>query len=186
MSKRAPGLERRKNDAYDTPPEPVVPLLSHLRPGTKFIEPCAGTGDLIRHLQAHGHQCVWAGDLEPREPEQWPVPANVCDATTDHWDVAAACFITNPPWDRPLLHPLIINLASQLPTWLLFDADWAFTGQAAPFIEHCDRMVVVGRVKWIPDSKDVGKDNAAWYRFDASHRGGPRLFPRLTADTDSD
>jgi len=46
-----------------------------------------------------------------------------------------------------------------------FDADWAHTAQAAPYLAYCARIVSVGRVKWIPDSKMQGKDNAEWYLF---------------------
>ena len=74
-------------------------------------------------------------------------------------------FITNPPWTRELLHPIIDNLRKQLPTWLLFDADWMHTKQARPYLPFCDLIVSVGRVKWIPDSLYVGKDNSCWYKF---------------------
>jgi hypothetical protein len=52
------------------------------------------------------------------------------------------------------------------PTWLLFDADWMHTRQSAPFMPRLRKIVSVGRVKWIPDSKMTGKDNCAWYLFD--------------------
>jgi hypothetical protein len=51
------------------------------------------------------------------------------------------------------------------PTWLLFDADWAYTRQAAPFLKYCAKIVVIGRVKWIEDSDMAGKDNSCWYLF---------------------
>jgi hypothetical protein len=44
---------------------------------------------------------------------------------------AASMFITNPPWDRKVLHPLIEHLSSIAPTWLLFDADWMHTKQSS-------------------------------------------------------
>ena len=47
------------------------------------------------------------------------------------------------------------------------------TRQAAPFLPHCSDIVAIGRVKWIEGSKHTGKDNHAWYRFDARHSGGP-------------
>lgn len=52
-----------------------------------------------------------------------------------------------------------------LPTWLLFDADWAHTKQASEYLKYCSKIVSIGRVKWIPDSKMTGKDNCAWYLF---------------------
>ena len=50
MSKRAGQFERRPNDYYPTPESAVGPLLPHLAPATRFIEPCAGDGALIDHL----------------------------------------------------------------------------------------------------------------------------------------
>jgi len=75
-------------------------------------------------------------------------------------------FVTNPPWDRKILHRLIVHLIEIRPTWLLFDADWMHTKQAAPYLRYCRKIVSVGRVKWFPDSPHTGKDNCAWYLFD--------------------
>jgi hypothetical protein len=49
---------------------------------------------------------------------------------------------------------MIVNLSARLPTWLLFDADWMHTRQAAPYLPALpqDRQRAPGRVKWIPDS----------------------------------
>jgi hypothetical protein len=41
MGKRS-NFRRLERDAYNTPAEAVMPLLDHLKPRTKFIEPCAG------------------------------------------------------------------------------------------------------------------------------------------------
>jgi hypothetical protein len=73
--------------------------------------------------------------------------------------------ITNPPWDRAFLH-LIDRGCRASPTWLLFDADWMHTRQSTPFMPYLRKIVSVGRVKWIPDSKMTGKDNCCWYLFD--------------------
>jgi hypothetical protein len=77
-------------------------------------------------------------------------------------------YITNPPWDRKILHPIIELLSSLSPTWLLFDADWPHTQQSTPYMESLVKIVSIGRVKWIPDSKMTGKDNCCWYLFDKS------------------
>ena len=73
------------------------------------------------------------------------------------------------------MHQLIAHFQKIAPTWLLLDYDWASTKQAAPFLGSCSDIVVLPRVKWIEGSKDTGKENHAWYRFDARHRGGPVL-----------
>ncbi|EBA17418.1 hypothetical protein RSK20926_06767 [Roseobacter sp. SK209-2-6] len=75
------------------------------------------------------------------------------------------------PFDPVALHPLINHFAAMAPTWLLFDADWAFTLQSAKFRPLWRRYVAVGRVKWIAGSANTGKDNAAWYLFDQRCRG---------------
>lgn len=152
MGKRS-NFERRKNDDYSTPYEAVLPLLPFLAPGTKFIEPCCGRGDLVHHLEKHGHRCI----------DSWDLPHDARTVKVHH---SGYFFITNPPWTRELLHPIIENLSNQAFTWLLFDADWMHTKQAAPFWDRCLMIVSVGRVKWIPDSPFVGKDNACWYLFD--------------------
>lgn len=165
MGKRSK-FDRRKNDLYETfDPRAVAALLPHLRPQTKFIEPCAGRGVLVDQLVSAGHRCLQASDIEPGRDD-----IRQADAMTVEWSPEA--FITNPPWTRSLLHPLIIHLSNQAPTWLLFDADWMHTKQAAPYLDRLVRIVSVGRLKWIPDSKMDGKDNCAWYLFNRLY-GGP-------------
>ncbi|HWV44567.1 MAG TPA: hypothetical protein VN039_00840 [Nitrospira sp.] len=159
MGKRS-SFERMPRDFYPTPYEAILPLLPHI-PHARFIEPCAGDGALVRHLEKHGHTCVDAFDIEPQAED-----IRTDDALTFRREDGYSHFITNPPWDREILHPLIFNLCHQKPTWLLFDADWMHTKQAIPFMEMCCKIVSVGRVKWIPDSKMTGKDNCCWYKFD--------------------
>jgi hypothetical protein len=146
---------------WATPREAVAPLLPHLEPDTCFVEPCAGDGALIRHLRKAGWHCTEAWDIAPRGP-------NIIrgNALTMIVPEEAKYFITNPPWERPLLHALIEHLSAQLPTWLLFDADWMHTRQSAPYMRWCHVIVSVGRVQWIPGSDNVGFDNSAWYLFD--------------------
>lgn len=153
MGKRS-NFQRRKNDDYPTPEAAILPLLPFLERGANFYEPCCGEGKLVKHLEKHGLICIGMSDL-------------VADATKSDYTIPGAyyLYITNPPWTRELLHPIIVNLSNQRPTWLLFDADWMHTKQAMPYLERCTDIVSVGRVKWIPDSPFTGKDNCCWYRF---------------------
>ena len=73
--------------------------------------------------------------------------------------------ITNPPWDRKLLHPMIEHFVSLKTTWLLFDADWMHTKQSRPFMSRCRKIISVGRVSWLGNGVS-GFDNCAWYEFD--------------------
>ena len=171
MGKRS-SFERIPRDFYPTPVEAVRPLLSHLLPATRFCEPCAGDGRLIDHLTSAGHVCAAAWDIEPRRDD-------IAKKNALEWVIGNIdCFITNPPWARDILHPLIEHLSAEYPTWLLFDADWMHTRQSAPFMPLCRKIVSVGRVKWIPDSPFTGKDNCAWYLFDANSEAPAQFIGR--------
>lgn len=89
------------------------------------------------------------------------------DARTAHYPEATlgVVVITNPRWNRPILHPIIVNFSDQAETWLLLDADWSHTRQSTPFLPRLQAIVSVGRVRWIPDSAYDGKDNCAWHLF---------------------
>jgi len=171
MGKRS-SFERVERDFYPTPEAAAQPLLPHLAPCTRFCEPCAGDGRLVDHLTKAGHVCASARDIEPRRDDIDRKDA--LTTLTGNID----CYITNPPWDRKVLHPLISHLSMQAPTWLLFDADWMHTRQSAPFLPLLRKVVSVGRVKWIEDSPFTGKDNCCWYLFDASEQEPAQFIGR--------
>lgn len=160
-------FERKERDYYPTPLKPVLPLFPHIVVPyagrgykAKFIEPCAGDGRLIRHLESQGHQCVYACDIEPQAEGIEKKDVLFFDAKLPECDL----IITNPPWKRELLHPMIDIFRNHAPTWLLLDSDWKDTIQAAPFMRHCAKVVSVGRVSWEENGVD-GKDNCSWYFF---------------------
>jgi len=172
MGKRS-DFARNPRDFYPTPEAAVLPLLRHVSRGDTFIEPCAGDGALVRHLEKHGLHCAGQYDIEPQAPgivAQGYASLRACGAD---W------IITNPPWDRKLLHPMIEHFRVLAPTWLLFDASWPFTKQSATLMQYCHAIVPIGRVKWIPNSKMTGKDDCAWYLFDhAMPKHGTRFYGR--------
>jgi hypothetical protein len=165
-------FERRPRDAYMTPPSAVVPLLPFLLERERFCEPCAGDGKLRDFLVSQGHVCAAAWDIKPQGPR-----IDRHDATTRLIGNITS-FITNPPWERDVLHRMIEHFTAQAPTWLLLDADWMHTRQAAPYWPRCSMVVSIGRVKWIADSKSTGKDNCCWYRFTPGHLAGPQFIGR--------
>lgn len=157
MAKRS-SYPRRDRDYYSSPEAAVLPLLPHLAPETYFVEPCAGNGCLVRHLERHGHKCLAAFDIEPQHES-----VSRGDALTTLWDAEDGDFcVTNPPWGRHIFHPFLVHWRQQLPTWVLHDANWLFTKQAAPFLPYVRKIVTVGRVKWIEGSKMTGKDDSVW------------------------
>ena len=160
MGKRS-SFERIPRDFYPTPAAAVPPLIPHLGGVHTFAEPCCGDGALVNHLEAHGLRCVYQGDIATGQ-----------DALAlEHYGDADA-IITNPPYQRPLMHALIQHFARILPTWLLLESDWAYTKQAGAFMPCCSDIVSIGRLRWIEGTTMSGKQNFAWYRFDARHLAG--------------
>lgn len=161
MGKRS-DFERISKDKYFTwDRRAVAALLPHLMPGTRFIEPCAGRGDLVDQLVEAGHYCYLPYDIEPQRPDIVEADALRLTPPPERFDA----FITNPPWNRKILHPLIEHLSDQAPTWLLFDAGWKHTKQAIPFLPRLRRIVSVGRLRWIEGTTMQGKDDCAWFLF---------------------
>lgn len=168
MGKRS-SFARRPMDDYPTIDARAVRALAPYVHGIQtFAEPCCGAGDLVRMLETLGLICVYAGDIKIGKDAL---------ATSDF--NCAEAIISNTPWTRDILHRMILHFQRIAPTFLLFDADWAHTRQAIPFMDQCSHIVAIGRLRWIPDSKFTGKDNCAWYRFDCRHSGGPRFYPQL-------
>ena len=122
-------------------------------------------------------ECVSAFDLSPgcasvEAPSRYSAHVTSItkgDATkfklSKHYDRKVDFFITNPPWLRSLLHPIIFNLYWQRPTWLLLDSAWISTEQAGPYMPMLRKVVTVGRLKWIPNTPDDAKDDCAWHLF---------------------
>jgi hypothetical protein len=172
---------KKERCAYDTiDPRAVAALRPHIRHLTRFIEPCAGKGDLVRQLQAIGLECVDQFDIAPRSEAirqqdalEWAAP----------WGEGAP-IITNPPFDWPQLGKLIRHFITQAPdVWLLLEANWAHTLRAAPFLDHCPRIVSIGRLRWEEGSRHSSTKDYAWYLFGRTHiaAGPPTFHPRKAA-----
>ncbi len=163
MGKRS-DFERAPRDYYPTPMSAALPLIPHLPRDVKYIEPFAGDGALIRNLSQAlpESRCHWASDIDPQSNT-----IACADALKVPYDWGDLC-ITNPPWKREILHAFIQKITDDGgQCWLLFDSDWVHTKQAIPYLPRLRKIVSVGRVKWIPDSKMTGKDNCAWHCFTA-------------------
>ena len=161
MGKRS-DFERIPRDFYPTPLKAVPPLIPHLRGVRTFAEPCCGDGALVRHLESFGLRCVYAGDIATGQDAL--ALDRLRRRRRDHHQSALRAH-DDARADRALrAHP---------PTWLLLETDWASTKQAAPFMPSCSDIVSVGRLRWIEGTTMSGKQNFAWYRFDARHSAGP-------------
>ena len=158
MGKRSefPRIDKDKYDTVD--PRAVPPLLTHLM-GGKFVEPCAGKGCLVDLLVRSGLTCAYAADSHPDG-----LGIDEKDALT--LTGIKHQIITNPPWKRKLLHALIAHFITLgVDVWLLFDAGWMFTEQAAPFLKYCHKIITVPRLQWFPGTEFDAQDDCAWYLF---------------------
>jgi hypothetical protein len=172
MGKRS-DFKRVARDFYETPEHAVKPLVPFLSNVQSYCEPCAGKGALISHL-SEVLECKSAYDILPYRSFIHPLDA--LELTEDHLKKAEV-IITNPPWNRKLLHPLIEHFVSLRPTWLLFDADWIHTQQSAPYLPLLRKIVSIGRVKWFDNVH--GKDNSCWYLFERQSKpNAPRFYGR--------
>lgn len=172
MGKRS-DFKRVERDFYQTPEHAVRPLIPFLSNVQRYCEPCAGKGALVSHL-SDVVECSAAYDIVPLQ--NFIDPLDALDLTEQHLNNADV-IITNPPWARPILHPMIEHFAALRPTWLLFDADWMHTKQSQPFIPMLRKIVSIGRVKWFDNVH--GKDNSCWYLFDRqSDPNPPRFYGR--------
>jgi len=160
MGKRS-DFARVPHDFYVTPWDAVRPLLPHLPSRSDFVEPCAGNGALVDHLESVGHRCVGKIDINPQRAD---IKRASCHAMT--WRNPTGFFITNPPWTRAVMHPILMHLCRQAPTWALFDAGWMHTVQSTALLDSLRKIVSVGRVKWIPGTDSVGKDDCCWHLLD--------------------
>lgn len=168
MGKRS-DFKRKERDFYPTPYEAMPPLLPHIINIKRFAEPCAGNGALVEHLEHHRKKCYWQSDIEPQG--EGIQKADALTLTTPlEW---SGCIITNPPWPlagqkgEPVIS-LIKHFVRFAPTWLLLSSDFMhnkyFTESGISSL--CHKIISVGRLKWIPGSNTVGKDNCAWYLFE--------------------
>jgi hypothetical protein len=178
MSKRSDKFERRPRDFYPTPVSAVTPVLPYLPNGVRFDEPCAGDGALIGHLASAGHTLVSASDIHPMADG-----ITECDAL-DLDRCNGDMFVTNPPWPEPNRRgdptlAILKHLSALAPTWLLLPADLAHNIYSSAVGDRCQKIVSVGRVKWIPGTKHSGKDNAVWCLFDATHAGQTVFYWRV-------
>jgi hypothetical protein len=180
MSKRSQNFKRNLRGLYPTPSAAVPPLLPFLPSAVRFDEPCAGNGALVGHLEAAGHCLGLASDIHPMADDIEKFDALSIDRCNGDM------FITNPPWPEPNRRgepalAILLHLSSLAPTWLLLPADFAHNVYFREVEPRCQKIVSVGRVKWIPGTKFSGKDNAAWYLFDEAHRGSVTFHGRLAA-----
>lgn len=160
MSKRS-NFDKIPKDFYPTvDPRAVEPLVPFIR-GKTYAEPCYGNGDL-EDLLMDVATCKWRSDI--RETVDSSVVKSGLEVTaTDLKD--CDLIITNPPFTKTVLLPLLDHFISLKPTWLLLPSDYMHNTYFGPHMRKCSKVVSIGRIKWFKDSKASSTDNFCWYHW---------------------
>jgi hypothetical protein len=167
LSKRGT-YEKQPRDFYPTPQEAVTPLILQFSPGMTFIEPCAGNGALVNHLEnIMGWHCEMAFDIEPQDEKVFKFDAMLLE---DYLE--CDMIVTNPPFTWSVLCPMLHHFLTLKTTLLLLPADYMHNKRFSPFMRQCSNIYSIGRVKWIEGSKTTGRENYAWYLFQPYSFGG--------------
>lgn len=159
MSKRS-NFEKVPRDWYPTTdPKAIPPKLVEFIRGKNYAEPCYGNGDL-EDLLMDVATCKWRSDIRETVGS-----SKVMDALCLSKEDIARCqlIVTNPPFSRDVLLPLLDHFISIKPTWLLLPADYMHNQYFSDYMKRCSRVISVGRLKWFKDSKHTSTDNFAWY-----------------------
>lgn len=172
MSKRS-NFPKVEKDYYPTVDPKAIPsqLVKFIR-GKTYAEPCCGAGDLVDLLYDISI-CKWESDIVYRGAGHQRDALTLGISDLDKCDL----IITNPPYTRGVLLPLIDKFLSLKPTWLLLPADMMHNKYFAEYMRKCTRVVSVGRLKWFSDSKYTSTDNYCWYFWPKNPTGdAPTVF----------
>lgn len=144
VSKRS-NFEKIPKDFYSTIDPKAIPtaILPYIK-GKTYAEPCYGVGDL-EDLLMDVATCKWRSDV--RETVGASKQMDAMSLTKKGLE-GCDLIITNPPFSRDVLLPLIDHFIGIKPTWLLLPADLAHNGYFKPYMGRCSRVISVGRLYW--------------------------------------
>ena len=152
-------FERVEKDFYPTiDPNAISQSFIEAIRGKSYAEPCYGDGDL-EDLLMEIAVCRWRSDIRKTVGS-----SVVMDAMAMTKNEVKNCdlIITNPPYTRNALLPMIDHFISLRPTWLLLPADTMHNKYFSRYIDLSSKIYPVGRLYW-NENKVRGKNNFCWY-----------------------
>jgi len=165
LTKRDPNaFELRPREYYPTIDPKAHKVIAPLVKGRTYAEPCYGAGDLVRGISGENREelCKFKSDISPDGGgclegdalDLIPRDLESCDL-----------IVTNPPFDRKTLVPLLEHFISLKPTWLLLPADRMHVKYFSEYMDMCTQVHSIGRLCWFyKEGKRVaGVDNYAWF-----------------------
>ena len=138
-------FDKVDKDFYPTiDPACMTPMFINLNRKSTYAEPCYGNGDLEDMLMETAH-CVWRSDIRKTVG-----CSKVQDALsiTESDLIDADKIITNPPYTRRDLLPMIDHFLTLKDTWLLLPADFMHNKYFSPYVGKCRLILSVGRMYW--------------------------------------
>lgn len=161
MGKRS-NFKKIEKDFYPSIDPRIGEALAPYVRGCRYAEPCYGSGDLESQLM-DAAMCFWRSDIRENSGERM-------DALKLSEEHVTYCdyIITNPPFSRGVLLPMIRHFTSLRPTWLLLPGDMIYNKYMREFTLELQMVVPVGRLYWFMENGKYtrGTDNYAWFLFD--------------------
>jgi hypothetical protein len=158
MSKRT-NFDKIPKDFYPTfDKSALVPAFVNDISEKTYAEPCCGEGDLV-NLLSRIAVCKWQSDLENRG---YGVVKDAMEVSIS--DIADVdMIITNPPYTKSIVLPMIDHFTALKPTWLLLPADWMHNIYFKPYLGKCSKIISIGRMSWMRNTKMKSTENYCWY-----------------------
>lgn len=153
---RRSSYDKIPRDLYESIDPNCIPhnLIKHIT-GKTFYEPCVGSGQLVKHMESAGANCVGGSDIKPLGDWASVQVKNGLDLT--EMDLVGVDLIaTNPPFSKDTLLPLIDHWTSLRPTLLLLSATHMHVKYFQPYMAKCSNVVSIGRLyffenQWVTD-----------------------------------
>lgn len=170
---------KHEADLWNTPRRAFGIISELIPPDTRYVEPCAGYGHLIKGIRDHRKdlQCMWAADIVARQ--DYIVERDALTLREEDFD-GVDMAITNPPYTWSILSQLIQHLANLVPCWMLLRADFLMTKRAQNLHHLMVGFKPTPKMKWVPGSQHQSAHHNVWCFFDAKRekRTPPFLIPR--------
>lgn len=142
MGKRS-SYEKIPKDFYATiDPKAIPPNLVKYIKGKTYAEPCYGNGDLEGLVRPYGAYCGWRSDIRDVENAYQLDGLVITGQDLEKCDI----ILTNPPYTKDILLPLIEHWTKLKPTWLLLPATFMHVKYASPYMAKCSNIISIGRL----------------------------------------
>ncbi len=104
--------------------------------------------------------CQWRSDI--RETVSSSKVMNALSLTKEQLE-GVDLIVTNPPFTRTVLMPMLDHFITLKPTWLLLPSDLMHNVYFGDAMRRCSKVVSVGRLRWFKETKSLSMESYCWY-----------------------